>query len=184
MTPDEFIKKNHRRLSIISVDSSSLRNQGAPGIIKSARDYFYNSISLDSYFEKLSNPDKFRHFLDNHTNQLLDLFPSTGKSWGAARKGLNLFLRDVVYNKFFSDHYGLPSDYKKFNETVKYLEVPLDSFVAIGIFNDAKGILPKWISIKKLTREISDLYQIEAQKIAEEEQTARVNLDLKYWRQE
>ncbi len=98
-----------------------MRNQGASGIVDIARDYFYQSISLDDYLDKLSSPDRFAKFLDDHTHKLLNAFPADGKSWGAARKGLNLFFREAVYNKFISDHYKLPTDLNAFNKLRPYL---------------------------------------------------------------
>jgi len=183
MTQNDFIDKIHKRLSIVSVGASALRNQGASGIVDIARDYFYQSISLDDYFEKLSSPDKFRKFLDDHTVKLLQSFPTDGKSWGAARKGLNLFLRETVYSKFISDHFKLPTDLNDFNNLIRNLEVPLDFDVATGIYKDRNGTIPKWISIKKLTENVSDIYQREALAISQSKKIARVHLDLLYWRQ-
>lgn len=183
MTQTDFIDKIHKRISIVSVGASALRNQGASGIVDIARDYFYQSISLDEYIEKLSSPDKFSKFLDDHTDQLLKKFPSEGKSWGAARKGLNLFFRETVYSKFISDHYKLPTDLGNFNKLTRHLEVPLDFDVATGIYNATNGAIPKWISIKELQKDKSDIYQREALAIAESKNIARVHLDLLYWRQ-
>ena len=183
MTQNDFIDKIHKRLSIVSVGASALRNQGASGIIGIARDYFYQSISLDDYLDKLVSPDKFPEFLDDHTQKLLKIFPSDGKSWGAARKGLNLFFREAVYNKFISDHYKLSTDLNTFNKLIRQLEVPLDFDVAAGIYKDKNGAIPKWISIKKLTKKVSDIYQKEALAIADSKKIARVHLDLIYWRQ-
>jgi hypothetical protein len=183
MTQTDFIDKIHKRLSIVSVGASALRNQGASGIVEIARDYFYQSISLADFIESLSNSHKFSQFLDEHTDKLLKEFPTDGKSWGAARKGLNLFFREVVYSKFISDHYKLPTDLRKFNKLVRYLEVPLDNDVATGIYNATNRAIPKWISIKELQKDKSDRYQIEALSIAESKQMARVHLDLLFWRQ-
>ena len=183
MTKTDFIDKIHKRLSIVSVGASAMRNQGASGIVDIARDYFYQSISLDDYIEKLSSPDKFGKFLDDHTDKMLKKFPADGKSWGAARKGLNLFFREAVYNKFISDHYKLATDLGKFNKLIRHLEVPLDFDIATGIYKDKNGTIPKWISIKKLTKNVSDIYQREALAIAGSKQIARVHLDLIYWRQ-
>jgi len=96
---------------------------------------------------------------------------------------LNLFFREAVYNKFISDHYKLPTDLGKFNKLIRHLEVPLDFDVATGIYKDKNGTIPKWISIKKLTKNVSDIYQREALAIAGSKQIARVHLDLIYWRQ-
>lgn len=179
----EFINNVIWRLSNISVGASALRNQGAPGIVEAARLYFREEIELDKFFIALSTSKGYRKYLDTHTSNLLETFPSKGKRWGAARKGLNLYFREVVYNKFITDYYRLPKNLKKFNEAIAFLEVPLDLDVATGIRRDAKNELPKWKSIRELNKDRSDLYQKEAALIAKERKTARVHLDLYYWRQ-
>ncbi len=183
MTESNFLDSIHRRLLIISVGASALRNQGAPGIIKVARDYFYN-IDIDKFINSLDEEGIFIEFLNYHTDTLLSYFPENCTSWGAARKGLNLFLREVVYNKFFSDYYRLPTNLDDFNEKIKFLEVPLDKDVATGIYNEKEIILPKWISIKTVTPNISEQYQSAAEILAKKENIAKLNLDLKYWRRE
>ena len=62
------------------------------------------------------------------------------------------------------------------------MEVPLDKEVAHGLIIDSIGHLPKWINIKHLTPALSEIYQSQAFIIAKQENVARVNLDLKYWR--
>jgi hypothetical protein len=46
--------------------------------------------------------------------------PAGAKNWGAARKALNLVLRDILYNQYLQREYG-------FNRIGKWLELPLDS---------------------------------------------------------
>lgn len=145
-----FLDKIHKRLSIVSVGASALRNQGSSGIVKIARNYFY-TISIDEFISSVNNQDIYILFLNSHTNNLLKKFPKEAQSWGAARKGLNLFFREIIYNKFFSDFYNLPKEIDGFNETFKFLEVPLDLDVATGIYNNRINDLPKWTSIKRLT---------------------------------
>lgn len=178
-----FIKQIHRRLANISVGSSALRNQGASGIIDICREYFENSISLDDFFDNLIDEKCFRRFLDLHTDELVEKFPIDAKSWGAARKGLNLFFRDLVYNKFIAEEYGLAVEFVQYNFKIRNLEVPLDSFVANGIINQSQAPLPRWISIKELTPKKSDQYQSVALQMAKELKLARVHLDLLLWRQ-
>lgn len=183
MTEKIFLNQIHKRLSIISVGASALRNQGSSGIIKIAREYFYE-ININEFINSLDNEDVYNNFLDKHTTNLVSKFPENGKSWGGARKGINLFLREVVYNKFFSDYYQLPTQYNEFNQKIKFLEVPLDKDVATGIYEETELVLPRWNSIKDLTPNLSKQYQIAALKIAAKGNFAKVNLDLKYWRRE
>lgn len=182
MKQSAFIKQIHRRLAQAAIGASALRNQGAAGILETARQYLQHSISLNDFFKKLSDQNKFNKFLDDHTTRMLKEFPKEAKSWGAARKALNLFFRDVVYNKSITDNYGFSNDFNKFNEAIKFLEVPLDFDVATGIYNASNETIPKWTSIKKLSKPTSDIYQDAALQIAQKKQIARVHLDLIYWR--
>lgn len=182
MTEKEFYKKIYRRIAQVSIGASAIRNQGGSGLIDILRDYFENDIDPKIFFNVLSNRKKYSIFLDEHTYKIVSRFPKNAKSWGAARKGLNLFFRDLVYNRFFSQRYGVPMDYLAFNEFIQHMEVPLDNDVVAGLVRDSKIILPKWMRIKNLTPEISEIYQKQATLIAVEKKTARINLDLIYWR--
>lgn len=182
MTEQQFYQLLHRRLSQIAVGASAIRNQGSSGLIKILRQYFETKIELDIFIESLVEETKYSDFLNEHTSKILLLFPDKAQSWGAARKGLNLFLREIVYSNFFSHRFSLPDNFEQFNQVVKFMEVPLDKDVANGLISDSNGQLPRWVNIKNLTHTLSDIYQNQAAIIAEKENVARVNLDLKYWR--
>jgi hypothetical protein len=177
---DKFLKKIHRRVAQTSVGSSAIRNQGASGLIRTSRDYFENNIDLRVFREQLTT-DKYKDYLDILTTDLKCRFEKGGQSWGAARKGLNLFFRDVVYNKYLADFLEIPTDYNENLETLRNLEVPLDRDVATGLkksFND----LPKWKTIKELTETQSKLFQDKALIRADTKGIARIHLDLEFWR--
>lgn len=179
---DSFTNDIHKRIATTCVTASALRNQGAAGIIEIARDYFSQSISLFELFQGLPDKNKFTDFLNYHTRELLFKFPIGGKSWGAARKGLNLFFRDLVYNKFVAEYFKLPQEFIEYNKAIQNLEVPLDSYVASGIIVDSGKPTLKWKSIVNLDQETNDLFQSEALIIAQKRGVARVHLDLYYWR--
>ena len=181
MNQSEFIDNVHKRLAQISIGASALRNQGATGLVETARDYLANSIRIEDFFEKIENEAEYKRFLNHHTEKLQELFPEGGQSWGAARKALNLFFRELVYNKFIAEEYRLPLELEQFNHKVRHLEIPLDKDVATEIWNKSKE-LPKWRSIKTLSLEVSERYQSKSLEIAQEEDTARIHLDLIYWR--
>lgn len=182
MTETQFIKKIHRRLAQITIGSSALRNQGAPGMVDAARQYLEEEISLKDFFGRFATERRYNSFLDSHTERLRRSFPNGGRSWGAARKALNLFFRELVYNKFLADRFGLPVDFYQFNETVQHLEVPLDRDVALELINHSTAPLPKWKSIKSLMPTTSRQFQAAARTIADSKGIARVHLDLIYWR--
>ena len=182
MKHKDFILNIHKRLAEISIGASSLRNQGAPKVIEISRNYMINNIKLSKLFERLADEEMFLKFLNYHTGKLKNKYPEKGKNWGTARKALNLFFREVVYNKFLSDKFGLSKNLKKYNLNIRNLEVPLDDDVAKGISNDSKKALPKWETIKNLTSKFSKKYQKEAKEIAKYKGIARIHLDLLYWR--
>lgn len=181
MTYEEYIRKIHKRIAIVAVGGSALRNQGDSGLVGIARSYFENEIVLDDLFDCLQNKPLFDNFLNKHTKELVNRFPEKGKSWGAARKGLNLFFRDLVYNKFIAEKYKLSVNFQQFNDQIKHLEVPLDSYVANELYGKSQKKLPRWISIKELQHKKSEEYQAFALDYANELDIARVNLDLLFW---
>ncbi len=180
MKSSQFIGLIHRRTAQTCVGPSSIRNQGASGLINICRQYFEYSIDLKEFASKLKSND-YPDYLDKCTKELLNLFPKKAKSWGAARKGLNLFFRDVVYNKYLADYLNISSDYKKNIVVIKRLEVPLDRDVANGLIKLYPD-LPKWTTIKSLNKKLSDQYQLKASEYAHSVGLANIHLDLILWR--
>jgi hypothetical protein len=176
MNEDEFLKVIHRKVAQTSVGPSAIRNQGASGLVSICREYFEESIELNQFSEKLKT-DNYLAYLDQLTSDLLDRFPPSGKSWGAARKGLNLFFRDVVYNQYLSEHFNISKEIVDLNK----LEVPLDKDVGTGLNLEYKD-LSNWKTIKDLNAQQSKCFQDKALILAEKEGIARVHLDLKFWR--
>jgi len=182
MKKDDFDKKLHRRIAQLAVGASAIRNQGGSGLIETCRNYFESKIDINDFFTVLIKKDKYLEFLDFHTDEIVKLFPDGAKSWGAARKGLNLFFRDICYNTYFAHKFQLPIDFKENNEKLKYMEVPLDKDVATRLVKEFPEELPKWNSIKNLTKVDSEKYQKKAEDLAQKKEIAKVHLDLIFWR--
>jgi hypothetical protein len=90
----------------------------------------------------------------------------------------SLFFRDALYNFYLRQAYDLA----KFE---KYLEIPLDSYVGRALRGEVEGEhLPRWRTVKGLTREESAKFQAVAAKVAKLQGTERVHLDVVYWRRE
>jgi len=183
MIKKEFEAKLYRRIAQVSIGSSAIRNQGGSGLIDILRRYLEKDINPKEFFKVLKSKRLYQIFLDCHTKSILKKFPPGAKSWGAARKGLNLFLRDLVYSGYFSTKYKLPDDYSRLNEFIKHMEVPLDRDVVTGIQRDSNDVLPRWTGIKNLTPDVSKIFQQQAEVIASKRKTARIHLDLLYWRE-
>ncbi len=182
MTQADFIEHVQRQVSELAVGASALRNQGGSGLIKAAREHF-KGTDLDC-FGSVLNSAAFAKLLDSHTEALQKKFPSGAQHWGAARKAMNLFIRDACYNRFLCSEYGL-------GRIERWLEVPLDKDVATRLLNDlSKGAYvmpngftkPNWSKIKDLKKGDSDLFQSMAQVHADGLAIARVHVDLLYWR--
>ena len=178
----DFIDHIQRQISELAVGASALRNQGGSGLIKAARAHF-KATNIDLY-GSAKDAAAFLKLLDNDTATLQSIFPTGAQHWGAARKAMNLFLRDACYNRFLSSHYGLA-------RIEQWLEVPLDKDVATGLTDDLRRgtysmpsgfSAPNWTKIKALTATASADFQSMAQAYSNLLGISRVHVDLLYWR--
>lgn len=182
MDQELFINRIKRRLAQTAVTSSALRNQGASEIISTCRTFLEDEIELAEFFSAIQEESTFKNLLDEKTNLLMSKFPGSNKNnWGASRKAINLYFRELVYNKSICDHFNVPRDSGEYNTLIQFLEVPLDKFVALALYNLDKQ-LPKWNNIRDLKHSESDKYQHFAQAHSTENGYSRVHLDLEYWR--
>jgi len=169
----EDLRLLHNRTAYFCIGASTLWNQGAKGVLKKAREHL-KGINLKKFSKKTRK--EFQRVLDKETEVLKNALPRGARNWGAARKALNIFLRDVLYN------YHLSTEYK-LRPIEKWLEVPLDSFVATALTKTREGKdLPRWKTIKHLTKEDSESYQEVANLVAKRKGTRRVHLDLHFFR--
>jgi hypothetical protein len=179
----EFIGYVRRQVAELAVGASTLRNQGGSGLVRIAREHF-KQVNLTKY-SSANNQDEFSRLLDDDTDKLMRSFPpGAQQNWGAARKAMNLFLRNSTYNRFLFHEFGLA-------RIEKWLEVPLDNDVAKGLISDFQNgkfvlptgtLLPDWKNIKSLKQEENKLFQNAAQALADSKGIARVHVDLLYWR--
>ncbi len=154
-----------------AVGSSILRGQGVKGIVQQARKAL---MEIDSETEH-----DFLMLLEKDTKKIMKSFPLGARdNWGAARKVLNIFLRNLSYNKYSCEAC-------KLRRIERWLEVPLDSYIARGLRKTQTALehkLPRWHGIKRLRKEDSNKYQLVASKIAEKNGINKVDLDICYWR--
>ena len=101
--------------------------------------------------------------------------PKSGRSWGLARKLLNIFLRDSLYTGYLNKAYGLRA-------AERFLEIPLDSITAERI-RERMPELPRWPGVRHLGPELSAAYQAAALRLAAKQGVRRVHLDAYWWGQ-
>lgn len=154
------------------VGASTLRGQGAPGLISASRSFF-KCIDLAALPRSTR---AFQSWLERTTENLLATYPRKARPFGAARKALNLFLRSAAYNKVLCDHYRL-------SPVLPLLELPIDSFAAKHLRSLRRG-LPKWNRLKRVTTEEHSSFQSAASSIALELDVNRVDLDVWFFRTE
>jgi|ERR1035437_6696945 hypothetical protein len=171
MTP-KFIDLMQSRIAQASIGPSSLRNQGKSQVIKICRDFCSESMNLSKYTLKT-----FKTQLDKDTRRLLKKLGMKETQWGTARKALNLFLRDVFYNKYLSPAY-------KMEMLEPLLEIPLDNQIAEKIQEYPQGKDLPWNRIKHTTEDENKAFQDAALLITKENKLIkhRVHLDLIFWR--
>lgn len=172
---DEFISKLQCYIATTAIGPFSLRNQGNKGVLDAARK-FLSSMPLNEFC--CHSNEGFVFFLNKKTEELKRSFPKNAKNWGAARKAINLFLRDALYNQYLSQKYHL-------SDIEYWLEVPLDSMVAKGLKEyNCGNTLPDWPGLKRLNIKISDQFQHTAMILSRESENARVHLDIDLWLKE
>lgn len=179
MNKDQFNKKLINYIANYSIGTSTLRNQGAAGVIETTRNYLKN-LNLNDFFKALKNKKSYFDYLEEHTKKLMNKYQGGAKgNFGAARKGLNIYFRNIMYHLNLVDNKKQFINYEDFNEKIKLLEIPLDKYTSKEI---KKGTNLIWPSIRKLDSDTNKAFQLEANKIAKLENIARVNLDIKWWR--
>ena len=170
--PPCFIRRVQEREASVSIGASTARSMGE-GTVKAARD-FLRSLDLRAFVTE--SEDEFMDRLEASTKACRARLPR--KSWGAARKFLNIFLRGALYNRFLCEHYGL-------RVLEPLLEVPLDKSVATGLRGEEGGSsLPPLGAVIRLKPKISALYQAFAHRVSQQKGCARVHLDLWYFRRD
>jgi hypothetical protein len=169
MTQSEQVHWMQNRTAEIAVGVSTLRGRPS-GTIANARN-FLKSIDLQQF--KTQTEEDFQKQLDSGTNDLAKFV-----DWGGARKVLNIFLRDVLYNYYLRENFG-------FGQIEKWLELPLDGHVAKSLLVEPEGKnLPQWNGIIRLNSGMSKQYQDTAKQVAARHGIYPVSLDLIYWRAE
>jgi hypothetical protein len=117
----------------------------------------------------------FNAALRDATQALKASLPEKARSWGLARKCLNIFLRDAFYTCYLRDEYDLAL-------AEPWYEVPLDGVVAKQMCKKAgSGVLPRWLGVKYLTPSDSHGFQAYGSQLAEEMGITRAHLDTYLW---
>lgn len=169
---DSFYADMQRYIAVTTVGPSALRNQGGPGLIEKAH-HFLSTLDIRTF--AVNDEKSFLEVLDTTTDKLRRTLPLDSQHWGAARKALNLFLRDICYNRFLSPRYSLAV-------LEPWMEIPLDSLVAAALKRHVgRGGLPIWPGLKGLTPRVSLWFQHAARDWANTECISRVHLDMRIW---
>jgi len=166
-----FQRDLQRYIAITAIGPSALRSQGAPGVISAARE-FLASLPLSPF--GTHDAREFTARLNATTLRLQAAFPRPARHWGAARKAINLFLRDACYNVYLRETHDLA-------KAEPWLELPLDAVGARELRRVLGRVVPVWPGLKHLPPEMSLTYQREASALAEQRQIARVHLDVSLW---
>lgn len=172
MPPIDIVQK---RIVNISVGTSTVRGQ-PEGTVITARKYL-QYVNLKD-FSEIINEDGFKGLLDKHTQLLKERLPS--KSWGIARKVMNIFLFQATHDIILNRNYTL-------DKIIPYLELPLDNPNAKRLkkFAKSEGITLEWRNIYSLQPEVSITFQNYAKQYAQEKYNCeRCYLDVYWWRSE
>ncbi|HEX4608723.1 MAG TPA: hypothetical protein VH092_11020 [Urbifossiella sp.] len=167
-----LIKAIQARTAAVAISPSTVRGQGEGGVVDAAREFL---TELDLHRFGVGDAETFRAALREATNELKAAFPAKARSWGLARKCLNIFLRDALYTCYLRDEYDLAL-------AEEWYELPLDSVVVKAMKKKApRRSLPQWLGVKHLTPDDSTKYQVYALTLAEKMGITRAHLDTYLW---
>jgi hypothetical protein len=169
ITKFDFLKTMQEFVATSAIGASALRNQG-----KGAHQAVRAALATMHLTPlKGMGQIEYRQWIDGATEGLLIKWPGTERPWGAARKSVNLFMRDVLYNQYLSREHDI-------GHIEKWMEIALDSKVAEGLRTRFPE-LPAWPGLKHLSQSLSDQYQDCAQQLAHDQGLSRVHLDIWLW---
>jgi hypothetical protein len=154
-----------------AIGSSSMRRAGSPGVVEAARKFLAH-MNLAPF--GAAKRKTFMAALDRNTEKLRLALPKRTQRWGLARKAINIFLRNCLYTAYLRDRYGLA-------RAETFFEVPLDSITGTKLYQADPDRLPRWKTVRGLTRKRSAVYQKVALEQARKEGFARVHLDAVWW---
>jgi hypothetical protein len=164
----ELIGWMQKRVANGAVGPSTIRGMAPAGTAEIIKDYL-QKVKISSF--RADSESGFTRKLDAATEKLLAALPPDAKHWGMARKCVNIFLRDCLYNRYLCNYY-------KLQHMEEWLEIPLDSHVGKGLILHCQNLdLPPWGRVISLSREHSRHYQQAALSLAKEKGVARIHLD-------
>lgn len=162
---------HQRRVAQCAVGPSTVRGQ--PGeTVKRSRD-FLAQVELGSVTET------YGLWLERQTLAMQDAVLAGGRPmlWGFARKVLNIFMRDALYNHFLRSAYAL-------DRFERQMQLPMDRHCAEGLRKRSGIVCPEWRTIRDLQEAEHSEWQRVAIHHAEQQGTYPVHLDVILWRPE
>jgi hypothetical protein len=151
-----------------SVGASTIRGMAPKGTADLIRRYLRG---LDLRAFHVRRESAYARQLNAATDGLMKALPDDAKHWGMARKCVNIFMRNCLYNRYLCSHY-------KLEPLEQWLEIPLDSHVGKGLIKHvAEDLPPKWSKVITLTPEINRQYQEAALDLAKRMRVSRIHLD-------
>jgi hypothetical protein len=169
-TKPTFLEALQVKTARATISASSMRGPGCGDAIQSVR-AFVGCLPLRRFSS--GTRTAFDRELDAATEELCHEMPRMIRSWGLARKGLNIFLRDCLYTSYLRDAARL-------GRSESYLELPLDSYTGKAL-SACDSTLPRWDSVRRLTPGVSARFQAVARREGARRGLAPVHLDVFWW---
>jgi len=161
-----------RRVATVAIGASVTRGSGAAGVVSAVSEHLAG-LPLARF--GVAEPRLYAAALNSATTSTQACMPARARSWGLARKCLNLFLRDAFYNRYLASQFRL-------QRAEALFEVPLDSVVARELKRwSGRGTLPQWPGLKHVSANLSEQFQAAALECARAMGIPRVHLDTYLW---
>lgn len=171
MKNDDFLKIIRSYTARVAVGPSAVRGNGNAGVVATASRYL-REMDLAPFGTR--SLKQFNAALDANTESLRRRLPPKAQHWGLARKVMNIYLRGALYTGYLRDAYRLDA-------AEHFFEVPLDRYTAKAICRARGTQSIRWDAVKRLTPELSALFQDIAAREAKRRDIARIHLDAVWW---
>lgn len=158
------------QIARLAVGPSTVRRQGVAGLVDRLRTEL-GRLPLEAF--ACGDGASFERALNRWTRKIEANLPRRARSWGLARKCLNIYVRDCYYNTYLNEQFGS-------SVSEEWFEIPLDSITG-RYLRDQDHSLPRWGGVRHLDPDDSALFQQAAARLAASWGVARVHLDTYIW---
>jgi hypothetical protein len=170
ITEKNILSRIHIRLALVNIGGNTLRSY-PEGTKEKIRIFLCEEIKPSEVKKALQNEQDYLCYIKFKT----DLLTIVVQNWGISRKAINMFLRDMIYNKEYSDYLFSKNEENR-KLAVTFMHPPIDSMV-VKELQKINNKLPGWTNYNALQTS----YEKYIEHLKNQSPLDLLNSDLIYW---